>query len=805
MSLSRMCCVLFCLAALSRLHAQDSTVTITSGSGTAGSTFTTPVVLRLGNNFNLDSITIGITVSANGSAPPVGLLTFAPDPVLANAGSLKDNSTPGQISLAYFNISPLLSGSVRLGLLGLTIPTQAQPNQTYQLRVTGSSGTNGSANVIILPGPDGTLTVPGTGSGGITLSPTSLQFSAQQGGTNPPSQPVTLTNSGGLNWSATTSGNFFQVSPASGSGNATLNVSVTSTGLVSGLYSGSFQVSALGVAPQSVTVTLTVSGSGPAIALSPQSLTFSAQQGGGNPQNQVIAISNAGGGTLSWTAAVGSVAWLALSPTAGSGNGTVTVTANVAGLSAGTYNGTILFTASGAGNSPQSVPVTLNIAAPSGSIALSSQSLSFSGKVGGTSPASQGVVVTCGNLTWNAAVTSGSWLSVSPASGASGATLTVSASLAGLAAGTYNGMVQVSATGATNTPQTLSVTLTVAAATSAVISFDQTSLQFVATSGGSGPPSQTFQVLNAGTGSLGWTATVSTQSGGPWIALSPSAGVSPTTVTVSVATASLFRGIYQGTITITATASSAAVNSPQTMPVTLAIDAPVVSKNGIVNGASFSQDATVSPGSIASLFGVNLSLTTQAAESLPLPTSLGGAQVLVGGKAAPLFYVSPSQINFQMPTDVAGATASVVVSSAGLTGIGANVKMQAEAPGIFTASSGGAGQGAVLNSDNSPNSAANPAATGSVVQIFATGLGVTSPPAVTGQPGAPVEPLNRTAAMPVVKIGGVPSDILYSGLAPGYIGLYQVNARVPLGSTGNVPVQIQINGQLSNAATIAVK
>src|SRR5205814_5351732 len=136
----------------------------------------------------------------------------------------------------------------------------------------------------------------------------------------------------------------------------------------------------------------------------------------------------------------------------------------------------------------------------------------------------------------------------------------------------------------------------------------------------------------------------------------------------------LFRSLYQGTITINATGSSNAANSPQTLPVILSVDAPLIGTNGIVNGASFSRDAIVSPGSIVSLFGVNLALATQSASALPLPTTLAGTQVLVGGTAAPLFYVSPTQINFQMPTEAVGASVSVIVVSAGIPSLTALVK-----------------------------------------------------------------------------------------------------------------------------------
>ena len=215
----------------------------------------------------------------------------------------------------------------------------------------------------------------------------------------------------------------------------------------------------------------------------------------------------------------------------------------------------------------------------------------------------------------------------------------------------------------------------------------------------------------------------------------------------------------------------------------------------------------MSPGSLASMFGVNLAKDTVVANSLPLPTNLGGVQVFVGGTASPLFFVSPGQINFQVPVETSGTTVAMAVSSAGVRGPDSPVRIAAEAPGIFTATPGGKGQGAILNQDFSANSVQNAAEPGSVIQIFATGLGATNPTSQTGGLGASSEPFNRTVNTPFVLIGGTPAEVLFSALAPGFVGLYQVNARVPAGTTPGdaVPLRIQIGGGASNTVAIAVK
>ena len=214
-------------------------------------------------------------------------------------------------------------------------------------------------------------------------------------------------------------------------------------------------------------MTLTVSPPAPVIGLSPASLSFTAAQGGSNPFNQTVFISNAGGGTLSWSAAVTSgAAFLSLGgTTSGSNSGTITAVVSVGSLTAGTYNGNIQVTAAGAANTPQNIPVTLTVGPAAPVIGVSPASLSFAALQGGSNPANQtvGISITgVGTLNWSAAVTNGAFLSLSGAtSGTNSGTITAVVNLGSLTAGTYNGNIQVAAPGAANTPQNIPVSLTV--------------------------------------------------------------------------------------------------------------------------------------------------------------------------------------------------------------------------------------------------------------------------------------------------------------------------------------------------------
>ena len=664
----------------------------------------------------------------------------------------------------------------------------------------------------------------------IALSTSFLPFTALPGGANPATQAVTISNfgSGTLNWTAITitasGGDCLSVSPMAGTGTGTVTVSANIAGLATGTYNGSIQVAAVGATntPQTISVTLTITSTPSTIALSVPSLTFTAQQAGANPALQELTISNAGGGTLNWTANASTFSggdWLSVFPAAGTGTGTMTVSVNSAGLAAAIYHGSIQIAASGTTNGLQTVPVTLAITPPA-FITLNVSSLTFDAQQGGANPAAQTVTISNsgGLLSWVATAdtsSGGNWLSVSPAGGAGTGPLTVSVNSASLAAGIYNGSIQVVVLGISSPPQTIAVSLILTSPGRPEIALKPASFLFV-TRLGSSPSPQTIEVQNMGTGGLGWTTSVTTQSGGDWLSVSPVTGVAPSALAVSVNAAELPAGAYTGTITIAALPSVNASNSPQTVPVTLAVGPPVIAQGGVVNAASFSRDVAVSPGSIASLSGQYLATTTLKASSLPLPTEMGGVTVRINDIAVPLFFVSPERINFQVPWELVGQLrAFVTVSIADLSSLPVVLNLSAFAPGIFSTNSQGNGQGVILISSTGevaaplgsiPGRASRPVNRGEFLTIYCTGLGdVTNRPA--NGDAALGDPLSTTLSTPTVTIGGIAAPVSFSGLSPGFVGLYQVNVPLPENApTGDaIPVVLSIGGVISNTVTIAVQ
>lgn len=219
-----------------------------------------------------------------------------------------------------------------------------------------------------------------------------------------------------------------------------------------------------------------------------------------------------------------------------------------------------------------------------------------------------------------------------------------------------------------------------------------------------------------------------------------------------------------------------------------------------VNNAASGNSGGVAPGSIASIYGHGLAETTASAAAFPLPVSLGGAAVTVNGIAAPLLYSSPAQINFQVPPQTSAGIATVGVTVNGAPAGATAIAVQAAAPGLFLLGQ----RAAALNQDGSVNSAGAPAAVGSGLAVFGTGLGATAP-VVSAGVAAPGSPLSVASATVTATIGGQAATVLYAGLAPGFAGLYQVNVLVPQLAAGDYAVQLVAAGAASNMGTVSVR
>jgi uncharacterized protein (TIGR03437 family) len=217
---------------------------------------------------------------------------------------------------------------------------------------------------------------------------------------------------------------------------------------------------------------------------------------------------------------------------------------------------------------------------------------------------------------------------------------------------------------------------------------------------------------------------------------------------------------------------------------------------------------TVAPGGIMSIFGTGLSPITSDLNGFvgitALTAAIDGVTVTVGGVKAPFYFVSPAQINVQVPFEVAAGPQSVVVTTAGGATAAFTATVASLAPSIFVVDANGTGA-VVKNSDFSLITATNKAKVGDAIVIYSTGLGQTTPAMTTGALVVPpASGFNNTSTV-TVTIGGVNAPVIYSIGSPGFAGLYQTAVTIPAGVTGSSPVILTSGTGKSNTVNISVQ
>ena len=318
-------------------------------------------------------------------------------------------------------------------------------------------------------------------------------------------------------------------------------------------------------------------------------------------------------------------------------------------------------------------------------------------------------------------------------------------------------------------------------------------------------------------GSATCTVTVS-QTGGATITLSSNAVA--LTVPASAAV-----GSGSTTATFTATAGTIASNqtatitatlngSTQTATISLATQPIILS---VASAASYI-GGSLSPGEMVNIFGTAIGPATAAyAITDPatgrLATMIGGVQALFNGIPAPMIYASSEQVSAVVPYEIAPIpNPSVWIRYVGQTSNAYQLNSAPTVPGLFTQNSSGSGPGAILNQDNSLNGLGNPAAKGSIVQVYLTGEGQTIPQGVTGAITTVTLPPPQVTPAPVLPIGvtinGQPALYVYAGEAPGLVaGVMQLNVQIPSNAqSGPLPITVSIGGNTSqNGVTVSVR
>jgi uncharacterized protein (TIGR03437 family) len=546
----------------------------------------------------------------------------------------------------------------------------------------------------------------------------------------------------------------------------------------------------------------------PRLSLVQTSFTVPVVQGSNGPTQSVDAF-NIGSGTLNLTAS-SDVTWL--SATVGTETvcglrGScypITIALNTSTLATGTYTGNVTLADPNAVDSPQSITVTVQVggAVPN--------NLVFYLAPGGTTSAS----FTTGSVVKTTVGAGTPWLTASSATSQGLTTVTVEATASSsMAVSAYNGTVTISGSSFALDNKAVAIALNVT--TEPIVQASSSSVSFTIAQGANkqGTP---IVVTNAGQGTLTISGvTAAAANGGTWLSVAFAPGPTGSTdITITADPTGLTPGSYPGTVTI----ASNAVNGSVVIPVTLTVAAsgpPTAFAGGVVNNGTFGANEPLAQGDIVAVFGSQFTYgDPEGATTLPLKNSMNGVQVLVNGTAAPIYYVSPGQINFEIPIDAStanGGGGTVQVVRNGTPGNLVYVDINAQAP-RFIVYDGGYGimttPGGSLTGIPS-----NPVSSGDIVVIYALGLGPTAPPVASGtaSPSSPPATVpGKTQVCFGVETPFHPAPCAtaqFSGLSPGFVGLYQVNVAIPAGiPSGNSTISLLlVNNVESTPVQLAVK
>ncbi len=644
-------------------------------------------------------------------------------------------------------------------------------------------------------------------------NPTSIYlFALGSTGALPPFQPIISTSSASWSWAigspqpapagvqiggdlpftaSVSGGQWLTVTPAPGTAPPTLLLVPNPGGLAPGTYSATVSISPIVPASlpnlQSATATITASLTVSASPLiSAGSVSWSVLPGiSTNPTTTWISTN---GGPVPFTVVPpAGAAWFTVAPLSGTTPAVLTFTADALGTTDfSRYSASVLVRGP---NNTASIPVSLAASFP-GNLAppvvftADPAGVSFLLSSAPATSQTQGVHVQPASASLQAtsqASNGGDWLTAVFADGSPG-TLNISASTANLIAGSYSGEVTITELGQSSSLQ-IPVVLHV---------YDPPSPQTVLTAAVS---SQTISVTSSDTQVYFTVEGASANSN-----VFDGRLLTPATLQYA-ASPNLPPGVYQWNVVIHW------INGDLTIPVSATVPAPATALPSVASVLNAGDQASflpvLVPGEIMSIYGLNLGAATAGLAhdaSGKVVTQLGGTSVLIGGVPAPLLYVSPTQVNFVVPYEVSGSnTAIMQIVTSGGSITTAPLTVSASAPGIFTIPTVQS-QAAVLNQDSSVNSLDNPAARGSVIQIFATGGGQTSPPGVTGS----VTGANpSTQVLPVsVTVGGVDAPVQFAGSAPDAVaGLLQVNALLPAGVPigSRIPIVLTVGGVASGS------
>jgi len=262
---------------------------------------------------------------------------------------------------------------------------------------------------------------------------------------------------------------------------------------------------------------------------------------------------------------------------------------------------------------------------------------------------------------------------------------------------------------------------------------------------------------------------------------------------------------WSGDLSGTKPAGVVAMTSPRSVQAQLD-PTPYIAPTGVSNGAGTTPQTGLAPGSVASVFGASFATDTTVGPASPLPQTLGGVTVKVGDRFIPLFFVSPTQINLQLPDDLALGAQTLTVSSQGLPDVQAGFTLVRDAPGLFAQVVNNQSFAIALHEDGTPVTTDAPAMHGELLTVYGTGFG----PAGHARPegfAVPSDPPYLIVDTPSVLVGGAILGAANAFVVPGRIGIDAVQFRLdntaPSGTIA--PLHVTINGQDSNTVLFTIQ
>jgi uncharacterized protein (TIGR03437 family) len=264
-------------------------------------------------------------------------------------------------------------------------------------------------------------------------------------------------------------------------------------------------------------------------------------------------------------------------------------------------------------------------------------------------------------------------------------------------------------------------------------------------------------------------------------------------------------GSWSGDLSGSTPSGTLTMNVPRSVTAQLN-SVPFIGRSGVSNGAASGPQMAVAPGSVASIYGASLAGDTVVGPASPLAKTLAGVTVNIGTRSLPLYFASPAQINFQIPSDLAPGPQTVTVSSQGMPEVSSDFAIVRNAPGLFPAVIDGQTYAMVMHEDGTPVTAAAPAKAGELLTAYGTGFGPTDHPRPEAV-AVPATPPYRILDSVTIQVGGSVFTPESAVAAPGHVGIdavqFRLDSSAPSGAA--IPIYLTVNGVTSNTLNLPIQ